>query len=175
MEQVEKLQNSSSKEQAYWPVRLWRNRVRTPVLRELTRGVSAERVAFATVLGLVSSTWPQIGTNPLMALLLAWLFRCNKAVTSGISLVFTPLQYLLMIPYLRLGETILQVPHFATSVPEIISIVFTDPVGSFAILGVPLLHAILGWCVSWCLFGPVLFFPLRALFRRIARTVLPRT
>lgn|GEM_PF-3445172 len=156
-------------EQAGWPVRLWRRRVREPVMRELRRGTSPAMVALACIMGFVSATWPQIGTNPLMALLLSWLFRCNKAVTSGISLVFTPLQYMLMIPFLRLGETILGVEHFETSVPEIIRIVVTDPIGSFEVLGIPLLHAILGWICTWAVLGPAIFQPVRIIIRRIER------
>jgi len=152
-------------------VRLWQKRVRGPIMSELTLGVSPERVALATILGLVSSTWPQIGTNPIMAIILSWSFRCNKAITSGVSLVFTPFQYALMIPFLRLGETILGIEHFQTSVPEIIKIVFTDPIGSFAVLGIPLLHAILGWISAWALVGPAIFFPTRWLIQRLSRKV----
>lgn len=159
---------NSEEKRPLWPVRLWRRRVREPVMRELTRGVSPRRVALAVTLGLFSSTWPQIGTNPFMALLLSWLFRCNKAVTSGVSLVFTPLQYVLMIPFLRVGETLLGVDHFQTSVPEIIMIVATDPVGSFKVLGIPLLHAILGWLFVWLFAGPAVFLPLRWLMLRLA-------
>jgi len=162
---------STETKRPIWPVRLWQNRVRGPIMRELTLGVSPERVALATVLGLVSSTWPQIGTNPIMAIILSWSFRCNKAVTSGVSLVFTPFQYALMIPFLRLGEIILGVDHFKTSVPEIIKIVFTDPIGSFAVLGIPLLHAILGWIATWVLIGPALFFPTRWLLQRISNQI----
>ncbi|GAB7023177.1 DUF2062 domain-containing protein [Salidesulfovibrio brasiliensis] len=161
------MENSGSKE-AIWPVRLWRRRVRGPVLRELRRGVSAERVALAVIVGFVSATWPQIGTNPIMAILLSWLFRCNKAITSGISLVFTPFQYMLMIPFLRLGETILGVEHFETSVPEIVTIVLTDPIGSFEVLGMPLVHAIVGWISAWAVVGPLVFYPVRWAMRRIA-------
>ena len=140
-------------------------------MRELKLGVSPEFVALAVIVGLVSSTWPQIGTNPIMALILSWSFKCNKAITSGVSLVFTPFQYALMIPFLRLGETILGVEHFETTVPDIIKIVFTDPIGSFSILGIPLLHAILGWISAWALVGPALFFPTRWLMRRVSNRV----
>jgi len=160
--------DTSPEKRPIWPVRLWRNRVREPVMRELTRGVSPERVALASILGLVSATWPQIGTNPIMALLLSWTFRCNKAIASGISLVFTPLQYVLMIPFLRLGETLLGLEHFQTSVPEIIYIVVTDPIGSFKVLGMPLVHAILGWSSTWLLIGPAIFLPTRWLMNAIS-------
>lgn len=86
-------------------------------------------------------------------------------------MVFTPFQYALMIPFLRLGETILGVEHFETTVPGIIKIVFTDPIGSFAVLGIPLLHVILGWAIAWALVGPALFFPTRWFMRRVSNRV----
>lgn len=161
---------SISKKRPIWPVRLWQNRVREPVMRELTLGISPGRVALASILGMVSATWPQIGTNPIMALLLSWAFRCNKAITSGISLVFTPLQYALMIPFLRLGETLLGLEHFETTVPDIIYIVVTDPIGSFAVLGMPLVHAIVGWSSAWLVIGPLVFLPTRWLMRKVPVT-----
>jgi uncharacterized protein (DUF2062 family) len=150
-----------------WPVRFWHRKVREPVMRELTHGTSLPKVTLACILGLVSASWPQIATNPLMALLLAWIFRCNKAITSGISIVFNLLQYILMIPFLRFGETLLGLPHFKTSVPEIITIVITDPIGSFAILGMPLLHAILGWIVAWLIVGPACYFLTKHILKRM--------
>ena len=160
--------HADSKPRPVWPVRLWRNRVREPVFKELKRGATPEKVSLAVVLGFVSATWPQIGTNPIMAILVSWGFRCNKAITSGVSLVFTPLQYMLMIPYLRVGETLLGIEHFETSVPEIVRIVVTDPIGSFEVLGMPLVHAILGWSTSWLLVGPLLFLPTRRLMQRLS-------
>lgn len=137
-------------------------------MRELNLGISPSRVALASILGMVSATWPQIGTNPIMALLLSWVFRCNKAITSGISFVFTPLQYALMIPFLRLGETLLGLEHFETTVPDIIYIVVTDPIGSFAVLGMPLVHAIVGWSSAWLVIGPLFFLPTRWLMRTVS-------
>lgn len=156
-----------------WPIRFWRRKVREPVMHELTLGTSLPKVALACVLGLVSASWPQIATNPLMALLLSWLFRCNKAITSGVSFVFNPLQYLLMIPFLRFGETLLGLPHFETSVPEIITIVVTNPIGSFSILGIPLLHAILGWIVAWLIVGPACYILIKLLLKRMKRDKTP--
>jgi uncharacterized protein (DUF2062 family) len=151
-----------------WAVRFWRKKVRGPVLQELQRGISPAFVAFAVVLGLASATWPQIGTNPFMALLLAWATGANRLIVSGVSLVFTPLQYMFMIPFLRFGESLLGLPHFQTTVPEIVTIVVTDPIGSFSILGLPLLHAILGWVVAWVVIGPMLFVPCRRLMHTLA-------
>lgn len=150
-----------------WPVRFWRRRVRDPILRELSIGTTMPKVTMACILGLISASWPQIGTNPIMAILLSWITRCNKAIVSGVSIVFSPLQYLLMIPFLRLGETLLGVPHFETSVPEILTIVFTDPIGSFAILGIPLLHAILGWMFAWLFVAPACYYPVTVLLQKM--------
>lgn len=166
---------TSTSQRTSWPVRFWHRKVRKPVIQELTRGTSVPKVTLACILGLVSATWPQIGTNPIMALILSWIFRCNKAITSGISLVFTPFQYVLMIPFLRVGEALLGLPHFKTTVPEIITIVVTDPIGSFAVLGLPLLHAILGWIVTWSVAAPVFYLPIRYLLTRQVKAKEPTT
>lgn len=87
----------------------------------------------------------------------------------------SPLQYLLMIPFLRLGETLLGLPHFETSVPEIVKIVFTDPIGSFEVLGWPLVHAILGWiCGSLLVYFP-LFWSVRRSVSKLAQALQNQT
>ena len=79
----------------------------------------------------------------------------------------------MMIPFLRFGETLLGLPHFETSVPEIITIVVTDPIGSFSILGIPLLHAILGWIVAWLIVGPACYVLIKLILKRMKQDKIP--
>lgn len=150
-----------------WPSRFVERHVLTPVREEFASGASDHRVALAASLGLIGAVWPQIGTNWLMAMLLAWICGMNRGLSLGVSYVLEPLQFVFMLPNLRLGETLLGVEHFQTSVPEIIRIVYTDPIGSFEVLGIPLLHAILGWL----LIGPVVGAAGYPLFRLAAARI----
>lgn len=136
-----------------WLLGLWRHRVTRPLREAATR--SPRRAALALTLGTFAAVWPQIGTPPLVGWLLAWLLgrfgvlrQQERALVCGVSLVFAPLQYLFMLPFLRVGEWLAGAEPFQTSVPDIIAVVAADPVGSFAVLGAPLLHAILGWLTA---------------------------
>ncbi len=143
-------------------------RIRDPILTQLHGGIPVTTVSRAVVLGIISAGWPQIGTNTIMAWILARIFGCSRVVAGGVSLVASPLQYMLMIPLLRLGEWLLRLPPFKITLGEILSIVVTDPLGSFKILGLPLLHAVVGWvAVSICVYGP-LYWMVRGMVRRMA-------
>lgn len=154
---------------------IWDVKVAHPVRQQLQEGIPVSRVSRALSLGIIAAAWPQIATNVFMAWFLAKLFRCSSIVAGGISFVASPLQYLLMIPFLRLGETLLGLPHFETSVPEIVKIVFTDPIGSFEVLGWPLVHAILGWiCGSLLVYFP-LFWSVRRSVSKLAQALRNQT
>ena len=143
-------------------------RIRDPILTQLRGGIPVATVSRAVVLGIISAGWPQIGTNTIMAWILARIFGCSRVVAGGVSLVASPLQYMLMIPLLRLGEWLLGLPHFRITLGEILTIVVTDPLGSFKVLGLPLLYAIVGWVVvSICVYVP-LYWMIRGVVRRMA-------
>ena len=148
----------------------WNDRVRDPVVEQIQRGVPTKRVARAATLGIVSAAWPQIGTNPIMAWILARVFRCGSVVAMGVSLIGSPLQYVFMIPLLRLGEWLLGVEPFRITLAEILVIVFTDPIGSFKVLGLPLLHAVVGWSVL----GLLSYYPLFCLVHHLVRITAER-
>jgi uncharacterized protein (DUF2062 family) len=143
----------------------WTRRVAGPIRTQLAAGIPVRRVAWSATLGLIAAAWPQIGTNVVMAWILARLFRCSTVLAGGVSFLASPLQYLLMIPHLRLGEKMLGVEPFQTTVPDILRIVLTDPVGSFRILGVPLVHAIVGWITV----SALLALPLHRVFAVLIR------
>ena len=153
-----------------WMQQSWNNRVRDPVVEQIQRGVPTERVARAVTLGMISAAWPQIGTNPIMAWVLARVFRCGSVIAMGVSLVGSPLQYVFMIPLLRLGEWLLGVEPFRITLAEILVIVFTDPIGSFKVLGLPLVHAIVGWTVL----GLLCYYPFFRLVHHLVRITAER-
>ncbi len=168
---AELLDNAAAVEEPGFFRRLYRQRVAEPFKEQIRRGVSRRCMAHSMSMGVVAAVYPQLGFTTIMALFLSFVFRLNYAATVAVKWLLAPLQFVFMIPFLRLGETILGLEHFHTSVKEILRIVTTDPIGSFVVLGMPLLHAILGWIVTCILLYPVVYIVNGYIYDRVALTV----
>ena len=153
-----------------WNPRTYIRRHVVERLREqLHKGASQRRLAHSMTLGVAAAAYPQIGCTTLMALLLGFIFRLNHIALQAVKHLLFPLQFILILPFLRLGETVLGVPHLRMSLKEIAALVYVDPLGSFAVLGWPLVHAVFAWFVVCVLAYPFVYFFCRKAIARISR------
>ena len=118
---------------------------------------SRKRLAWSIAAGIASAMYPQIACTSIMGYLLGAVFRLNHAVIQGIKWLLWPLQWIMLLPNLRLGEWLVGADPLRMSVTEIVATCVSDPVGSFRVLGIPLLHSILGWMVICILAAPMFY------------------
>ena len=130
-------------------------------------GESDSRIAKSMTAGVIAASYPQIACTMLMGFLLGWALRLNHKVVQATRFPLWPLQWILMLPYLRLGEKVAGAEPLQMPLSEIAQLVFTDPLGSFAVLGVPLLHAILGWLIVSAALCPLIFYLSLSLVKRL--------
>jgi len=84
-----------------------RRKVRDPLLAELRQGATPEAVSAAVTVSLAIAINPFIGTTTLGCLIAGRVFRLNHVVMQVVNHAAFPLQLLLIVPYVRIGETIL--------------------------------------------------------------------
>ena len=144
-----------------------RRRVRDPLVAELRQGATPEAVSAAVVVSFAIAIVPFIGVTTLLCLLAGRLFRLNHVVMQIINHTAFPLQVLLIVPFVRLGETLSGARHFALT-PEAIIGEFNRSVPDFLekfwLAG---LHGLIGWAVTVPLACWLLHFFLRATFRKV--------
>lgn len=144
-----------------------RRKVRDPLIAELRQGASPEAVAAAVAVSLAIAINPFIGTTTLGCLVAGRLFRLNHVVMQVVNHVAFPLQVLLIVPYVRLGETLAGARHFALT-PQAIFDEFhrslPDFLAKFWLTG---LHGLIGWLVTVPLACWLLHLILRRTFRRL--------
>ncbi len=144
-----------------------RRKVRDPLIAELRQGASPEAVAAAVAVSLAIAINPFIGTTTLGCLVAGRLFRLNHVVMQVVNHVAFPLQVLLIVPYVRLGETLAGARHFALT-PQAIFDEFNrslpDFLAKFWLTG---LHGLIGWLVTVPLACWLLHLILRRTFRRL--------
>ena len=144
-----------------------RRKVRDPLVAELRQGATPEAVSAAVVVSFAIAIVPFIGVTTLLCLLAGRLFRLNHVVMQIINHTAFPLQVLLIVPFVRLGETLSGARHFALT-PEAIIDEFNRSVPDFLekfwLTG---LHGLIGWAVTVPLACWLLHFFLRATFRKV--------
>ena len=144
-----------------------RRRVRDPLIAELRQGATPEAVSAAVVVSFAIAIVPFIGLTTLLCLLAGRLFRLNHVVMQIINHTAFPLQVLLIVPFVRLGETLSGARHFALT-PEAIIGEFNrsipDFLEKFWLTG---LHGLIGWLITVPLACWILHFFLRAAFRKV--------
>lgn len=147
-----------------------RRRLRDPLVAELRQGATPEAVSAAVMVSLALAIVPFIGLTALLCLVAGRLFRLNHVVMQVVNQAAFPLQILLIVPFVRLGETLTGSRHFdltPTAIIEEFGRSVPDFLEKFWLTG---LHGLIGWAVT----VPLACWLLRLMLRRTFRRLLPK-
>jgi hypothetical protein len=148
-------------------LRAWlKQKVSEPLLALLTRGLSPQDLSLAVVVSLGLGINPIIGSTSVFCLVAGRLFRLNHLVMQTVNHLAYPLQFLLLVPFVRLGETVVGAEALPLSPSLLIEEFQRSFWGFVAKFGMAYVHGLLGWVlvVPVTCFG--LYFLLTRLFRR---------
>ncbi len=151
-------------------VRAWLARkVRDPLIAELRQGATPEALASAVATGAALGLLPFLGTTTAACALAGRLARLNHLALQLTNYLLAPAQVLLIIPFVRLGETLTGADPIALSPTALID-EFNRSFGGFvAKFGMAYAHGLLGWVLT----VPLLCWLLHLLFRRLFRRFVP--
>jgi uncharacterized protein (DUF2062 family) len=144
-----------------------RRKVRDPLVAELRQGATPEAVSAAVSVSLALAIVPFIGLTTLLCLIAGRLFRLNHVVMQVVNHTAFPLQILLIVPFVRLGETMTGAHHFAltpTAIVDEFNRSIPDFLEKFWLTG---LHGLLGWAITVPLACWLLHLILRQTFHRL--------
>ena len=147
-----------------------RRRVRDPLVAELRQGATPEAVSAAVTVSLALAVVPFIGLTTLLCLVAGRLLRLNHVVMQVINHTAFPLQVLLIVPFVRLGEALAGARHFAltpTAIVDEFNRSIPDFLEKFWLAG---LHGLLGWTVT----VPLACWLLHLLLRQTLHRLLPK-
>jgi uncharacterized protein (DUF2062 family) len=135
---------------------LVRRKLVDPVLDLLRQGVTPEKIALSLAFGLGLGIFPVLGLSTVLCTLVAIALRLNLPAIQLVNYLASPLQLVLIIPFVRVGEHLLGLPAQPLSVGEGFRIMAAGVIHSIVVLWDAIVHAALGWIVI----GPVLIFAL---------------
>lgn len=152
-----------------------RRRVVDPVLGLLRQGLSPRDLALCLALGAGVGMFPVLGVStPTLTVIALWQ-RLNLAAIQLVSWLVGPVQLVLIIPFMRLGEWVLGSEPQPMTIEAGMEILSQGVLQAIVTLWDAIVHA----SVGWVLIGPVAIFVLyRCLIpvlERALKTLKPST
>ncbi len=136
---------------------------------QITQGVTPRELALSISLGITLGCFPIVGVTTLLCFVAGVMLKLNQPAIQAVNYAVYPLQFLLMIPFLRLGERLFGVEGIPLDPRLIMELFRTDFVGALAVYGTGLARA----CAAWALIaGPlawILYTAVHPVLKRVAK------
>ena len=115
------------------------------ILEWLQCGMAPRQLAFTLALGFAIGCIPLLGVTTAICALLALVLRLNMPAIQAANWLAMPLQVLLLIPFLRLGQWLFPGETISLNPEQILSQIETSPWHSTLEMGGLFGHALLAW------------------------------
>jgi uncharacterized protein (DUF2062 family) len=127
--------------------------------------VSPRKLALSVALGVVCGLVPVLGISTALCAVLAVVLRLNQPAIQVANYLVTPLQLVLIIPPLRVGEWLARAARFPITLEAGLALVSQGPLRAVKVLGAAIVHASLAWMVLAPPTAFALYLVLSAVFR----------
>ncbi len=147
----------------------FQRRVVGPIKAQLTQGVTPEKIAYTLGVGTACSLLPFLGFTSLLNLGVGLWLKLNQPILQILNQLLGPLQLVLILVYVRIGEKIWQAPPMPLSVGTIVSSFKADPWAFLQRFGWTGVHAATAWLISVPFIVAAITYGLRPALRRLAK------
>ena len=142
-------------------------KVRDPLMTELRQGTTPTGLAAACAVGAAIGVVPFLGTTTVLGLLAGRLLRLNHVALQTANHLLYPMQLLLLIPFIRLGETVTGSPAMPIDPRTLVTDFLASPAAFLAKFGLAGAHGALGWLLVTPVSAWALYLVLRGLFGKL--------
>lgn len=151
----------------------WRRWLVDPVARQLTQGVSPQKIALTLAVGSALALFPILGTTTLLCAAAGLALGLNQPIIQGVNALCSVIYFPLIVAFVRLGDALMRNSASSVDIPVMLSMFAHHPADFFRRFGITALHAVLGWAVTAPLWTVLVYFsclaPLRAAARRLGK------
>jgi uncharacterized protein (DUF2062 family) len=144
-------------------------RILRPIFALLRQGVTPEKIALTAALGVTIGVFPALGWTTILCTIAALALRLNLPAIQLVNYVMYPVQFILLLPFYRLGEKVFRAPHLPISPPQILAMAKVNLQATVAFLWSTTWHAIVVWAALAPVGTAIVYFLLAPLFRRALR------
>lgn len=150
----------------------FKRKIYEPLIQFLRQGATPTQLAWAVGVGLIIAFIPIFGSCTILCLLAIWLFKLNPAAVLLVNQVAYPLQFLLYLPLIRMGEWIFSAKPIPFSPEQIVSMVKDDVLAAIGALWTSTTYALVAWLLLSIPAAFLVVWILTPLFGRMKRSIL---
>ena len=142
-----------------------------PILDLLRQGITPEKIALSVALGVTLGVTPVLGSTSLLCVLAAVLLRLNLPAIQLVNFLVYPLQLVLLVPFIRLGEWIFGAQPLRITPGEIVGLIRADVWNAIDTLWTASIQALAAWFALGSLASLVIYASLTPLLRRLSQSL----
>jgi uncharacterized protein (DUF2062 family) len=150
-----------------WIRAFLQRRLIQPILSFLSQGVTPEKLSLTIALGIIIGMLPVFGIASLVCAFLAFSLRLNMAAIQLAHYAATPLQVLLLVPFIRIGGLVFNQPPLSISFSQLYHMFVTDVLATFQNLWFTFLMGFLGWLMVSIPLAFLLYFITLPVFKKL--------
>jgi len=141
-----------------------------PLVELLKQGITPEKIALSIAVGLALAVFPVLGSTTLLCAAAAVILRLNMPAIQLVNWFAYPLQILLLIPFMRVGEAIFRAPRLPLTAAEIVAMIHSGVWTAIKLLWRSSLYAITAWTLIAPLAALLIYAILLPVLRRVRYT-----
>lgn len=127
-----------------------------PILVQLKRGITPEKISLSIALGITLGIFPIMGSTSLVCFFFGWLLKLNQGILHLFKTIVYPLQLCLILIFIRLGQQLNGVPLIRFSIPELLTQFKESPAQFASDFGMAALHGIEAWAIAAIILIPLI-------------------
>ena len=123
------------------------NKIITPFKSLLQQGLTPSSLALCLAVGFVLGFFPIFGITTVLCVLAAGTLRLNQVAIQIANYCGYPLQFILFIPFIRLGEQLFGLPPISINPSEIFTLAKTNFPQFLELYGIAISAACAAWLI----------------------------
>lgn len=149
--------------------KFWRERVVGLIGAQLTQGVTPQKVALTIALGINLAIFPILGSTTLLCAAVAFWLKLNQPIIQLVNWLAYPLQFALLLPFVRIGEWLTRAPRVPFSIPQLLQKFHDSPGNFFREFGMTGVHGIIAWLLIAPLLTTAIYFLLLPPLKKLSQ------
>jgi uncharacterized protein (DUF2062 family) len=146
-----------------------RRRLWVPLREILRQGLTPELLAASLAIGLALGVCPIIGLSTPLCVVVAQAARHNHPAMQLSNYLASPVQVLLLIPFVRLGELLFRAPRLPLTASQFLAHIEADKLGTLRLFWTSAWHAVAAWAMVAPVVAALLTLTLIPAVRRLDR------
>ncbi len=143
---------------------IFKRYVSSPIISLLKQGLTPQILALSMTSGIIIGIIPLLGTTTAICTMVAIVFRMNLLVTQIGNWLVYPIQILLVVPFIILGEYLFGSPS-TLDPSHIVTLLRTDLFTTLRLFSKMILHATIAWMVCAPFAFAAIYIVLKTLFQ----------